>query len=148
MIHQDLSGKIIGAFYAVYNRLGHGFLEKVYENAMMIELVKIGLLAEQQRRLTVYHDSQVIGEYCADIVVNDTVILELKTADTIAPEHEAQLINYLKATEIELGLLLNFGLRPEFIRRIFTNDKKGLVKVTASSNSVDKVQINVERNSH
>jgi len=126
MIHEDLSGKIIGVFYSVYNALGHGFLEKVYENAMMIELRKIGLHAEQQKKASVYYDSQVVGEYYADIVVNGVVILELKVADAIVAEHEAQLINYLKATEIELGLLFNFGPKPEFIRRILTNDRKDI----------------------
>ena len=125
MIHQELSNEIIGAFYTVYNRLGYGFLEKVYENSMKIELEKRGVSAQQQRKLKVYYDSHLVGEYCADIVVEDRVILELKTVDAIASEHEAQLINYLRATEIELGLLLNFGPKPEFVRRIFTNDKKG-----------------------
>lgn len=124
MLHEELSGKILNAFYAVYNRLGHGFLEKVYENALVIELRKRELRAQQQRRIDVYYEGYEVGEYYADILVSDLVILELKAADGIAPEHEAQLINYLKATDIELGLLLNFGPKPQFIRRILTNDKK------------------------
>jgi len=126
MLQEELSGKIIGVFYSVYNTLGHGFLEKVYENAMMIELRKAGLNPDQQKRIDVYYDGDIVGEYFADIVVNELIILELKAAETIAPEHEAQLLNYLKGTEVELGLLFNFGPKPQFIRRIFTNDKKTL----------------------
>ncbi len=124
MLHEELSGKILNAFYAVYNRLGHGFLEKVYENALVIELKKRELDVQQQRRIDVYYEGYEVGEYYADILVNDLVILELKAAEAIAPEHEAQLINYLAATNIELGLLLNFGPKPQFVRRILTNDKK------------------------
>ena len=124
MLHEELSGKILNAFFTVYNFLGHGFLEKVYENALMIELNKRGIDAQQQQRIEVYYDGYEVGEYYADILVQDRVILELKAADAVAPEHEAQLINYLKATDIELGLLLNFGPKPQFVRRILTNDYK------------------------
>ncbi len=124
MLHEDITGKIIQAFYTVYNSLGHGFLEKVYENALVIELRKLGLLVEQQKKIEVFYNGQRVGDYFADIIVNGVVILELKAADGIAPEHEAQLINYLKATEIEVGMLLNFGSKPQFLRRIFTNDRK------------------------
>ena len=124
MLHEDLTGKIIGAFYTVYNTLGHGFLEKVYENALVLELRKQGMLAEQQKRIDVFYDRKRVGEYFADIVVDGCVVLELKAADAIAPEHEAQLINYLKGTALEVGLLLNFGPKPQFVRRIFTNDQK------------------------
>src|SRR6266849_2979982 len=113
MLHEELSGKILRAFYRVYNYLGHGFLEKVYENALTIELKKRGLDAKQQQHIDVYFEGYLVGEYYADIFVDELVILELKTADGIAPEHEAQLINYLKATEIELGFLLNFGPKPQ-----------------------------------
>ncbi|TAK67457.1 MAG: GxxExxY protein [Bacteroidetes bacterium] len=124
MLHEELTGKIIAAFYKVYNTLGHGFLEKVYENALALELKRLQLQAEQQRKVDVYYEETRVGEYYADIIVNNLVVLELKTAEGIAPEHEAQLLNYLKATNIEVGLLLNFGPKPQFIRRIFTNDKK------------------------
>ena len=124
ILHEELTGKIIKAFYTVYNTLGHGFLEKVYENALMIELRKIGLHSDQQKKIEVFYESQRVGEYFADIIVEDIVILELKAAETIAPEHEAQLINYLKATKIEVGLLLNFGPKPQVVRRILTNDRK------------------------
>lgn len=126
MLHEELSNIIIGAFYAVYNELGHGFLEKVYENSLLIELRKRGVRAEQQKRIEVFYDRQRVGEYFADIVVEDSIVVELKAADVIAPEHEAQLINYLKATEIELGFLFNFGQKPQFLRRIFTNDRKNI----------------------
>jgi len=124
IIHQEITEKIIKGFYTVYNTLGHGFLEKVYENAFAIELRKLGLRAEQQKKIEVFYDNHQVGEYYADILVDELVILELKAADAIAPEHEAQIINYLKATKIEVGLLFNFGPKPQFIRRILTNDKK------------------------
>jgi GxxExxY protein len=126
MIHEQHSNRVIGAFYAVYHQLGYGFLEKVYENALVWELRKNGMKGLQQKRIDVYYDGQTVGEYFADIVVEDSLVLELKAADGIAPEHEAQLINYLKASNIELGLLFNFGVRPQFVRRIFTNDRKTL----------------------
>ena len=126
MLEQELSNRVINCFYRVYNCLGHGFLEKVYENALALELNKRGMNAKQQQRVDVYYDGSQVGQYFADIIVNDVVILELKAAETLAPEHEAQLINYLKATEIELGFLLNFGPKPQFLRRILTNDKKEL----------------------
>lgn len=124
MLHAELSNNIINVFYTVYNSLGHGFLEKVYENALVIEFRKRRIAVEQQKRIEVWYEDIRVGEYYADILVASSVILELKAADGIAPEHEAQLINYLKATDIELGLLLNFGPKPQFIRRILTNDRK------------------------
>jgi len=126
MIHEELTSKIIGAFYTVYNTLGYGFLEKVYENSLVIELRKLGMLVEQQRKIDVFYDGQRVGEYYADILVDECVVLELKAADALAPEHEAQLINYLKATELEVGLLFNFGPKPQFARRILTNNRKNM----------------------
>ena len=124
MIHEETTSKIIGAFYTVYNTLGYGFLEKVYENAMVIELRKLGLDCAKQHPIKVKYEGNIVGDYFADIIVENTVILELKAAEAIVEEHELQLINYLKATEIETGLLLNFGKKPEFKRKIFTNDRK------------------------
>jgi GxxExxY protein len=121
LIHQELSEKIIKAFYKVYNTLGYGFLEKVYENAMMIELQKMGLKAQRQVPIKVFYDMQLVGEYYADILVEDSIVLELKAAESLREEHECQLINYLKATELEVGLLFNFGKTPQFKRKIFTN---------------------------
>ena len=124
MLHKDITGKIIKAFYNVNDKLGFGFLEKVYENAMIIELKKMGLDVKQQKNLKVYYDGKEVGDYFADLIVNDLVIVELKAAESLCDDHEAQLINYLRATKIEVGLLLNFGKKAEFKRKIFTNDKK------------------------
>ena len=120
MIHGELTDEIIKAFYLVYNTLGYGFLEKVYGNALCIELKKNGLQIVQQCQIQVYYEGCVIGEYFADMVVNDLIILELKAAEQIREEHVAQLTNYLKATTKEVGLLLNFGRKPEFRRIVFT----------------------------
>lgn len=121
MLHSEITGKILEAFYRVYNTLGYGFLENVYERAMLIELRKIGLFAERQKRIEVFYEGEQVGDYFADLVVNNCVIIELKAAENLHQEHEFQLINYLKATEIEVGLLLNFGKKPEFKRKIFPN---------------------------
>jgi GxxExxY protein len=119
-----LTEEIIRVFYTVYNKLGYGFLEKVYENAMMIEFARAGLPATAQSPISVIYDGNVIGEYFADILVDDKVILELKAAKSLGPENEAQLLNYLKATDKEVGLLLNFGPRPEIKRKVFDNSRK------------------------
>ncbi|GAB3970980.1 GxxExxY protein [Spirosoma terrae] len=122
--HSDLTQLILKAFYRVYNTLGYGFLEKVYENAMRIELLKLGLDCVTQQPIDVYYEQQKVGVYYADLIVNNCVIIELKAADGIVPEHEAQLTNYLKATDIEVGLLLNFGRQPQQKRRVFANSRK------------------------
>jgi GxxExxY protein len=117
--HRDLTDAIINAFYHVYNALGSGFLEKVYENALAYELRKRGYTVAQQLPIKVLYDGQVVGDYYADLVVNNLVILELKAAETVAPDHEAQLLNYLRATRYEIGLLLNFGPKPQVKRKIY-----------------------------
>ena len=122
--HNDLTERIIQAFYSVYNELGFGFLENVYQNALGFELRKKGLLVEPQKAIDVYYQTQLVGKYKADFIVNDIVILELKAVDCLVTEHELQLINYLKATDKEVGLLLNFGMKPEVRRKIFDNDRK------------------------
>lgn len=124
MIHSDITERIIKCFYEVYNILGYGFLEKVYENALFNELIQSGLSCERQKKIEVHYKNYFVGEYYADIIVEDKIILELKAAEAICEEHEFQLINYLKATNIEVGLLLNFGKKPEIRRKIFTNDRK------------------------
>jgi GxxExxY protein len=129
MKHEDLSNKIIKAFYKVYNTLGYGFLEKVYENALSFELKQQGLFVEKQKKIEVYYLGQLVGEYYADLIVNELVILELKAHECLLEEHENQLINYLKATNVEVGLLLNFGKKPELRRKIFDNDKKMLARI-------------------
>ena len=129
MKHQELSEKIIRAFYDVYNRLGYGFLERIYENAMVIELQSMGLKVEQQMPIKVRYRGEVVGEYFADLVVEDKIILELKAAPVFLPSHEAQLLNYLKATPYEVGLLLNFGPSPTKKRKVFDNNKKPNLKL-------------------
>lgn len=123
--HQEITEKIIKAFYNVYHALGYGFLEKVYENAMAIELTKLGVAFIQQTPISVYYDGQVVGEYFADLLVEGKVIVELKAISKLADEHEAQLLNYLKATSNEVGLLLNFGPEPQIARKIYDNSRKG-----------------------
>lgn len=124
MLEKELTNKIIKAYYQVYNTLGYGFLEKVYENAMYLELHKQGLDCKRQERIKVYYEGVQVGDYFADIIVENKVIIELKAAENLCYEHESQLINYLKATNIEIGLLFNFGKEAQFKRKIFTNDRK------------------------
>ncbi len=124
ILHKEITDQILKAFYKVYNELGFGFLEKVYENALIIELRKAGLVCYKQQPVNVFYDEINVGSYYADIVVNDCVIIELKAAEALIEAHELQLVNYLKATQIEIGILLNFGKVPSFKRKIFTNDKK------------------------
>ena len=124
LLREKLTGQIIQAYYKVYNKLGYGFLEGVYENAMMIELRKMGIRANKKQAISVYYEEEVVGDFFADIVVQNIVILELKAVSKLAPVHEAQLLNYLKATDKEVGLLMNFGPKPEFKRRIFENRNK------------------------
>lgn len=119
--YSDLTEEIIKCFYKVYNELRYGFLEKVYHNALLIELQNEELKVESQKPIKVCYEGDVVGEYFADMIVEDVVILELKAAETLAKEHEFQLINYLKATDVEVGLLLNFGKNPQVKRKIFTN---------------------------
>ena len=128
MIHEEYTKKILKAFYNVYNELGYGFLEKVYGNAMVVELAKMDVRVRQQENIRVYYQGVQVGDYYADLYVDDTIIVELKAAETLRIEHVAQLVNYLKATDIEVGLLLNFGKKPEFKRRIFTNERKKRIR--------------------
>ena len=109
MQHKDLTEKIIGCGYRVYNKMGYGFLESVYEKCLLIELNKAGLKCEQQSAISVYYDNQNVGEFIADVIVEDTVIVELKSVRRIIKAHEVQLVNYLVATKKDIGLLLNFG---------------------------------------
>jgi GxxExxY protein len=122
--HQELTEKIIKAAQNVHNELGYGFLEKVYHNAMVLELRKMGLEVVSEKPITVYYDSQVVGEYIADIVVADKVILEIKAVQAVNTVYEAQLVNYLKATNIDVGLLLNFGKSLEVKRKIFETARR------------------------
>jgi GxxExxY protein len=113
MKYQELTEQIIGCAYRVYNRMGYGFLESVYEKCLLIELKK----AEVQKPITVYYDDEVVGEFIADVIVADTVIVELKSVRRIISAHEVQLVNYLTATKKDVGLLLNFGERKVEVKR-------------------------------
>lgn len=127
-IHSDITDKIIECFYVVYRSLGYGFLEKVYENALMKELQLHSLHAEKQKEIKVIYKGIIAGDYYAVIVVANKVIIEINAAETLAEEHEAQLINYLKATHLEVELLLNFDKEPQVRRKVFSNDRKKLLK--------------------
>ena len=124
MKYEALTGEIIRTFFNVYNELGYGFLERVYQNALFYELEEYGFKVEAQKKIKVYYKGIVVGEYIADIIVNDLVILELKAQEYLVEANEFQLINYLKAIDCEVGLLLNFGKKPEFIRKVFQNNRK------------------------
>lgn len=125
LLHEEITDKIIKSFYTVYNKLGYGFLEKVYENALLFELRQEGLNCAKQVPIKVYYKEQCVGNYFADLLVEDKVIVELKAGEgSLIEEHEFQLINYLKATDKEIGLLLLFGKKPIFKRKIFTNELK------------------------
>jgi len=121
MEHQELTEKIIGCAYSVYNKMGFGFLESVYEKCMLIELRRAGLDAESQQPITVYYDKENVGQFLADIVVNGTIVVELKSVRKIVEAHEVQLVNYLVATGKQVGLLINFGERKVEIKRKVKN---------------------------
>lgn len=120
LILEELTGKVLRAYYNVFNKLGFGFLEKVYENAMCIELENAGIRFKKQCPIEVFYDEKKIGVYFADLLVEDKLIIELKAAESLCEEHECQLINYLRATNIEVGFLLNFGKRPSSKEKFFS----------------------------
>ena len=132
MIDEELTGRIIKVFYKIYNTLGYGFIESIYHNSMIIELVKEGLSIETEKPISVYYGPNVVGTFSADLVVEEKIILELKAKESLHSADEAQLTNYLRATDVELGFLLNFGKEPEFKRKYFSNEKKRRL-----ANSVD-----------
>lgn len=117
-LYSEITDKIIREAYHVYNTLGYGFLEKVYENSMMKKLEDCGLKAEQQKPIKVIFENKIVGEYFADIIVENKIIIELKAIESLNPTHEIQLLNYLKATNIEVGLLINFGKKIEIRRKV------------------------------
>lgn len=123
LIHSDTTGKILNCFFAVYNELGFGFLEKVYEKALKMELEITGLEVKTQNPIHVIYKGKVVGEYYPDLLVENSVIVEIKSVSALKEEHEAQLINYLTATATEVGLLLNFGPKPQYMRKIHTNKR-------------------------
>jgi GxxExxY protein len=120
MIYAEISEQIIKSFYHVYNTLGYGFLERVYENALRSSLRKAGLDILQQQPITVYVEDEVVGEYFADLVMENKIIIEVKAGEAIAKEHESQILNYLKATGYQVGLILNFGPQATFVRKANT----------------------------
>ena len=124
LLHEELTNTIIKTFYEVYNELGYGFLEKVYQNSLFLELKNKGFKVEAQKKISVYYKGIEVGEYYADLIVEDLVILELKATEYIVKDFENQILNYLKSTNCEVGLLLNFGKKPEFKRKIFENNRK------------------------
>jgi GxxExxY protein len=124
MLHEEITSQIIAAFYAVYNKLGYGFLEKVYENALILQLRKANLKVQEQMPIEVRYEGQLVGQYFADLLIEGKVIVEIKAVDTLTMAHENQIVNYLKATNLEVGLVLNFGPEPKFKRKIFTNERK------------------------
>lgn len=123
-VSKELVNKILKQFFRIYNDLGSGFLERVYQNALYFALIDEGLKCETEVPIKVYHNGRVVGDYKADILVDNCVILELKVCDEINSAHEAQLINYLRASEIEVGYLLNFGKNARFIRKVYSNNRK------------------------
>jgi len=122
--HSELTNRVIGVFYDVYNELGYGFLESTYAAALAVALEESGVSAVREVSVPVWFRSRKVGQYYADLMVEGTVLLELKAARTMESAHEAQLLHYLRATEIEVGLLLNFGVRPQFRRLLFDNERK------------------------
>jgi GxxExxY protein len=124
LLHGEVTEIIRDGFFHVYNSLGTGFLEKVYENALALTLQQAGLTVRQRVPIKVYFEGKMVGVYEADILVNQCVIVEAKAVSALIDEHEAQLLNYLRATQIEVGLLVNFGPKPEFERRTFSNPSK------------------------
>jgi GxxExxY protein len=120
----ELTDKIVSAFYKVHSELGFGFMEKVYENALFMELRSMGIFCIKQKPIQVYYNTQVVGEYFANIVVNDTIVIELKTVESTEPQDELELINCLRASEMEVGLLLNFGRTPQFKRMVIQREHK------------------------
>ena len=123
--YADLSEKIIKVFYQVHTELGYGFSEKVYQKVFGIALRENGLKVEEQIPIKVYYHGQVVGEFFGDMLVNEVILLELKATNVLLEEHEAQLLNYLKATTIEVGYVLNFGKSANFKRKVYDNDRKG-----------------------
>ena len=124
--HSHLTEAIIGVFFDVYNELGFGFLESVYRNAFRLVLLEKGLAVQDEVPISVYFRGNNVGHFKADLVVNNLVLLELKTAETLVSAHEAQVLNYLRATSLELGILFNFGPKPQIKRLLFDNERKKL----------------------
>lgn len=124
LVPKELIDIILKHFYRIYNDLGYGFLERVYQNALYFALLDEGLKCEVEKTIKVYFDGRVVGDYRADILVEDCIILELKASEEFNLAYESQLINYLKATDIEVGYILNFGKKPKYSRKVYSNSRK------------------------
>jgi len=140
--HRALTEQIIGVFFEVYNELGHGFLESVYEKAFELALVAKPLRVRRQIKGPVWFQGHKVGDFSADMLVQERVLVELKSCRALDVAHEAQLLNYLRATEIEVGLLFNFGMKPQFKRLAFDNRRK---HVPGSSDSLLKILLSSEK---
>jgi GxxExxY protein len=138
LMHEDLTDLILKAYFTVYRDLGYGFLERVYEIAMGMTARELGLKVCRQVPIDVYYLGEKIGRYAADLVINDLVIVEIKAAKALCEENEAQLLNYLRATKYEVGLLLNFGYRAQFKRFVFENGRKGTRSTRNTRNNAEK----------
>lgn len=148
--HDDLTQKIIGLFYEVYNELGYGFLESVYSGAMCVALRQAGLKAEREMPIPVSFRGEVVGLFKADLIVNDAVLIELKACEALIRQHESQVLNYLRATKIEVALLMNFGPAPRFKRLVLNNEfKRPAIGIDGRCNtrSVESVLIGVSPSS-
>jgi GxxExxY protein len=130
--HSELTETIIGVFYDVYNELGFGFLESVYRKALRMALMEKGLRVESELPITVFFRGEKVGDFRADLIVNGVVLLELKTVEKIIRAHEAQLLNYLRSTTLELGLILNFGPQPQIRKLVLDNSRKNIISAEGS----------------
>ena len=133
LLHEDVTSRIIKVYFDVYNELGHGFLERIYQTAMVMALTESGLSVAEKAPLAVSFRGVCIGEFEPDLIVNGVVLAEIKAASALHPWHDAQVLNYLRASSLEVGLLLNFGPKPEHRRRILTNDRKRVERVQTLS---------------
>jgi GxxExxY protein len=128
--HSELTGKILGAFFQLHKELGFGFSERVYESALEVLLTELDMIVERQKEICVYYHGRVVGVFKTDMIVDGVVLLEIKSVEKLIDAHDAQLLNYLKATELEVGFLLNFGRQAEFHRKIYDNPRKGSLSWT------------------
>ena len=124
MEYEELTHKIIGAAYKVFNTLGFGFLESIYKNAMIVELAKNNLKVEAEKPLKVYYDNQIVGDFFIDLYIEDKVVVELKSVQNLIKEHEVQLVNYLQGLQKDIGLLINFGPSGVDVKRKFRTPKQ------------------------
>jgi len=124
MEYEELTHKIVGCAYKVFNTLGYGFLESVYKKAMLIELTKNNLKVEAEKPLKVYYDNQIVGDFYIDLYIEDKVVVELKSVETLVKQHEVQLVNYLQGLQKDIGLLINFGPSGVDVKRKFRTPKQ------------------------